>query len=580
MIPQWAIIQQRLGGRRALSWRIFALSSPGYIIGFVLNEPETYSSLLAAATVLFIAVAGHVVMAAFFYIGYLVVGGRRRTQPVPLWALGLIWSSAALARLAAMLEGMALFGIENGTPVAVRIITSLVITLASFGIATYAMDALDEFRETRALALATLLDNDEKIASHRDAIKAMSSALITEIDNELSESHAAVIAALDDVESSLSTTNESAPKISDLRKLSDQTWKDISARLSQPSLRQAPRIRTLEMLSNYVQSSPFTTLFLLIAAAVFYTLIYSRAYGFLDGFVLTAIWLAVSWLAAAAAKGVTSKISFSQAWFVIPAVVLYLSGGLIIVALGEALGFAPANPFAVVSVHLLTAVAALSITFPASMSLTQEDVLHNLTKNLDEVTLEALHVESQLAALSQKIAHRLHGDVRGNFLAATLNLQRHLDSGEIDKALDVITVLRSTLKSGIEAVPQKDNSLHELEDFIANWSGVVDIQLDAPLSRIPPVFHQRAHVIIVDAINDAVRHGHASWIRVAISLDSDALALSIANNGKTLGKNPSGLGTLHLDSLAPKNWLRFTDSSNITQLLVRLESPQLAGKQY
>jgi signal transduction histidine kinase len=578
MIPRWTIIQRRLGGRRAFSWRIFALSSPGYIFGFVLNEPDSYSSVPTAAIVLLIAFAGQVVMGVIFSMGYLVFSGKRRAQLVPLWALGLVWSSAALLRLATMLEAMALLGIENGIPVAVRIITSLVITLASFGIATYAMDALDEFRETRALALAALLDHEEKIASHRDAISSMSSTLISEIDNELSESHTAVIAALDDLESSLSTTTESAPKISDLRILSDQTWRDISVRLSQSSRRQAPRIRTLEILSHYVQSSPFSTPFLLLAAVIFYSLIYSRAYGFLDGLVLTVMWLAFSWLAARTLTMVTAKASFSKAWLVIPAVFLYLASGLIIVALGETLGFVLTNPFAVVSVHFLTAVAALSVTFPASMSLAQEDVLRNLKNSLNEITLEALHVESQVVVLSQKIAQRLHGDVRGNFLAATLNLQRHLDSGEIGKAQDVITVLRSSLTNGVDVIPQEGESLRELESFVKNWSGVVDIQLDVPLSRIPSVFRQQAHVIIVDAINDAVRHGHASWIRVSITLDSGALALAIANNGKSLGKNPSGLGTSHLDNLAPNNWLRFTDGSNITQLLVRLESPQLAAK--
>jgi len=86
------------------------------------------------------------------------------------------------------------------------------------------------------------------------------------------------------------------------------------------------------------------------------------------------------------------------------------------------------------------------------MSLAQEDVLRNLKNSLNEITLEALHVESQVVVLSQKIAQRLHGDVRGNFLAATLNLQRHLDSGEIGKAHDVITVLRSSLTNGVDVI--------------------------------------------------------------------------------------------------------------------------------
>jgi signal transduction histidine kinase len=185
--------------------------------------------------------------------------------------------------------------------------------------------------------------------------------------------------------------------------------------------------------------------------------------------------------------------------------------------------------------------------------------------------LEKLHVESQLAIASQKLASQLHGDVRGNFLATILNLQRHIDEGQVDEALSAIRKLRLSLAERLDVLADDDNDLEALTQFISNWSAILDVSFDAPLASVPEEFLPAVHTVVVDAINNAVRHGDADWVRIGFALEGDALVLNIRNNGTDRPGSRVGLGTLHLNQLAPDKWSRFSTEQGIVQLVVRLE---------
>jgi len=77
--------------------------------------------------------------------------------------------------------------------------------------------------------------------------------------------------------------------------------------------------------------------------------------------------------------------------------------------------------------------------------------------------------------------------------------------------------------------------------------------------------------VVVDAVNNAVRHGNADWIRINFTVEADAIVVSIRNNGNPRGRSRVGLGTTHLDLLAPHQWTRSTNDAGITQLVARLE---------
>ena len=573
----WSLIQQRLGGRWPLSWRLFAIGTPALVLGFVLNEPAAYLSVSNAGKVLLLALIGQATTGLFFLAGTLARGGSKRKSLIPLWFLLPLWGVAALARLAVLLAGIRYLGFENPLPLSIRVASSLVIIIAGFGVATYALDALDEFRQKRAEALAHLLMDESQLSAHRTTVQGMQDALIAQIDDEITESHDSAMKALDDLDSSLEEPSLGPPNLDELRKLSDTTWRNISGKIWQGTPPEPPRIRTKEFATIYLKSSPFNIWFLFVSAVVLFVLVYIRSYGVLESSILVALWFVVTLTMAWLVDQISARTSLSREWVMAPAVVLYSLSGFTLVVAGSLLAFTPTNPVAVIIVHSLTVLVTLVITMPTSMSLAQDEVLSNLKKNLNDSTIEKLHVESQLAIVSQKIANRLHGDVRGNFLAATLSLQQHLDAGDIEKARTVISKLRAVLADGSAALPASGSSRTELEEFIGNWSALVDIHIERPLSELPPAYEEAAHVIIVDAINDAVRHGKADWIRISYVLERAAVVFTISNNGLSLAKGQSGLGTAHLNDLAPENWHKFTNDEGITQLIVRLNESRVAS---
>jgi signal transduction histidine kinase len=167
--------------------------------------------------------------------------------------------------------------------------------------------------------------------------------------------------------------------------------------------------------------------------------------------------------------------------------------------------------------------------------------------------------------------------VRGNFLAAILNLQRHIDEGQVDEALSAIRKLRLALAERLDVPADDDNDLEALTQFVSNWSAILDVSFDAPLTSVPEEFMPAVHTVVVDAINNAVRHGDADWVRIGFTLEGDALVLNIRNNGTDRPSSRVGLGTLHLSQLAPDKWSRFPSEQGIVQLVVRLEREHLTA---
>jgi signal transduction histidine kinase len=114
-----------------------------------------------------------------------------------------------------------------------------------------------------------------------------------------------------------------------------------------------------------------------------------------------------------------------------------------------------------------------------------------------------------------------------------------------------------------------------LEAFLTNWASIINIAMNRPLAEIPADYHQAVHTVVVDAVNNAVRHGGADWIRITVSVEPKAVVLNIQNNGSPNTSGIEGLGTANLNLLAPEKWSRIPLSEGRTQLLVRLEKAHI-----
>lgn len=574
----WRLIQERAGGRYAISLAVFLIGSPFWVIGFILNESATYQSPGNAAQVILITLYAQVVMGLVLFLAHLTIARNRAQKPVPLVVMALVWSGAAVARIVAIVHAFELSSLENNLPLSVRIVMSALIAIAGYGLGAYGMDALERFRNERAQILSNLIHSDDQLAAHRATVETMKEALASSVDSRLKESQSFSTQSLDRLETAITNRTEADVALEELRSLSEETWRTISQELWAKAPAKPPSLRLPEMLTLFARSDPFRIPFLVTGSVFLFFIVYVRVYEPVTAAVMTFSWLGgIVTLALVFNSVLRTMRRLPKTMFTLMAAFV-MASSLPVVAVANMLGIFTDSLAQVISVHALTMAITVGSAVLPTIARASRGILDNLKESFDEATLEKLHIESQLDIASKKLASKLHGDVRGNFLASVLALQRNIEADDVMGARATITRLREMLTEPLGAGSEIQTSDKEaFARFLTNWSALVDIALDKPLEDIPPDFFSAVHTIVVDAVNNAVRHGSADWIRISYTLESDDVVLNILNNGRPDSSSRVGLGTLHLNQLAGDMWKRFTNEQGITQLVVRLEKDRLAS---
>lgn len=571
MASSWSENSARIRGRRAISLTAYLIAAPFWIIGFLLNEDVAYQSWDNALNILLIATLGHLGLGLVFLIAHLTVMRHRATEPVSLAVAVSVWGVAGATRAVILILGLGLLDIANVIPSYQRIAFSALMAIVGFAVAAHALDAIDHFATERAKLLDVLLQGEEQLSAHRAAVTSMKEALVAQVDKRLKESHDATVDALNRLEHDLTSQDKSIPAVEELRNLSDSTWQRISQDLWNTAPANPPRIRARELLDLYASSQPFRLLYLLLTSGFLFVLVYSRVFDPAVAAILIGIGTAGSLLLGFLGNMFLSSLQKYAVPAFIAIATLLIFSSIPLLLLASSWGYAAEYPLRVISVHALSALVALSTSLPSTFTTARERILAQLKRSLDSTTLEKLHVESQLKVLSHKIANRLHGDVRGNFLAAVLKLRDHIARGDTSAAASEIQALRDILQETQEVTPLASNSRGDLEKFVHNWSALVDIDFDQPLASVEDSYLPAVHTIVVDAVNNAVRHGKATWIRIGFTRESGSLVVTIQNNGEPKQGGRTGLGTAHLDLYAPDRWSLVRAANGLMQLIVKLE---------
>jgi len=391
----------------------------------------------------------------------------------------------------------------------------------------------------------------------------------------MKDSSAASADALDRLEQALASREDVQPALTELRELSDQTWQRISQDLWSQAPQRPPRISVVELFSLFAKSRPFSIAILAILSLFLYLLVYSRVVDPFSGAIITLTWLGFSVGFTLVANTVLSRLDRLAIPGLFIAIGALVFSSIPLVAVFSSLGFDIQAVERIVIVHGLSVLMGVFMFLPPAVIRTRQMVLNNLRDHISQKTMEKLRVESELAVVTQKIANHLHGDIRGNFLASMLTLQGHLDRNESTEVRKTIHKIRELLAEPMTISDDAQHLSEELDTFLRNWSALIDISMNKPLSDFPEIFQPALHTIVVDAVNNAVRHGAADWIRISLTSEPDAVVINIQNNGNPNSATREGLGTANLNQLAPDMWSRIPVGHGITQLLVRLDRTHL-----
>jgi hypothetical protein len=193
------------------------------------------------------------------------------------------------------------------------------------------------------------------------------------------------------------------------------------------------------------------------------------------------------------------------------------------------------------------------------------------------------HVDSVAA---RDVADRLHGDLQGALLAAAARLKDLAsDSDAVDAELDRIDALLADALSTRDPEPAMSLATN-LADLVARWRGFLDIEweLDPELDRprdhaagtggVGILLGTRTESLIAsivsEALTNAYRHGVARNVRIDVAFEAGMVELRVEDDGLGLRGGREGIGSRHLDAVAPGAWSRTALASGGIRLAVRL----------
>ena len=161
----------------------------------------------------------------------------------------------------------------------------------------------------------------------------------------------------------------------------------------------------------------------------------------------------------------------------------------------------------------------------------------------EELRWKLASLRGLLRAQRQELSRTVHGDIQTVFIAVALKLQSAIASGDVEP--QVLQEIKQELSSvvnftiGAKEYPPLERAIDELRSL---WGDSISISFTADpealdVSKADDVLRATTIDVITEAVTNAVKHGSASQVSVAISRRGDTIDLTVQNNGKPLPKN-------------------------------------------
>lgn len=552
----------RLAARRYLtSWTLWLAAAPFLTVGLVFTEISGAWTLESVLTILAIGVIAHLALGGVWWIGALTVLRPKRRdragwgEVLALCFAGGVVRSLVIATLAVS-SGVGELNLLSRLP------TSVVLVTFSFVMAAYSAELWREYRERRASLLYSLALGESVDRSRELATSELSRVAATAIEGDIEAIRQRTQQALHELRNHLKFFPSDVDRVSELLEHTDQEWREVSHRLWKGSQPSVPRMSVRETLRTLVSAHPIS-LIVLSAGPVygFFRVFSSLPLDARAGF--AALWLAVSLGVAV----VTNRLTTRAGRFAIP---VFLVGFLGLQAWGSVIAELslddPGLRAQVSYVVFVSSTAAVALGLPQALRKSGQIVLEQLEDRLSARAIEHLKHQGEMFVLAQRIGMYLHAEVRGDFLRLAMELKQALERGEREKADQILSAMERRVEAvGVDSPTR--SPLESLAEFLANWSSIITITSNLDDVWIPEALQRPVEIIVTDAVNDAVRHGGATWLSMYAVVQRDGVGLTIHSDSQVSEGVPrEGMGSRTLTEYAPASWSRDVTEEGILQL--------------
>lgn len=538
-------------------------SAPPMIVGFVLAELPfghgTRHLVLAALA----ATLGHLVFAATQEL-WRRVGAPWRG---PLWSRALAVVTLLVVnsqvRIATVLACFALWDMPDSVDTGTRMVNSALILVLGGLIGGVALGTLAQYRELRKELLIALVEGEKALEAQSVMVDRLREDVLRSVDEQVRITQDQAAADLHHLETAVREGVGNQEQVESLLNRTDAGWRQLSHELWERGKIREPRPRLFELFAVASRSQSFHPLFLPLAMVIMFQLVFSRLYPTSEAVMWMVVW-GIGAFGFNSALNALPRLGKSSEWLFPVIVAAFFASGLALFALPDS---SPAqnagafiNHFGVVLV--MTFFGVLTGVFKDRRA-----ILDYLTDLIDEATLKRLATESEFSALARQISTELHSTLRATFLAGMLRIQKSLDEGNTDKALEEISLLSEVLMGPVSR-QAADGASQRLQRFLDTWDGLLDISTNVDTVVIPGELEDRVSQVVHNAVNDAVRHGGAQRVSLMLALSDTHLTVTIDNDGIPFPPDaPLGLGSMTLDRIATGGWSRGAGSAGGTTLV-------------
>jgi len=556
----------RLAGKHYVTWfGLWLMTAPFMVGGLLFTELPGPWSVSAVTGVLAAGVAGHLAIGGVLLVDRFVIFPRVRNSPRFAW-----WVGGSLV-VAGALRGVAIGVVERATGVgevalSLRLPTSIALVVFSFPLAAFSLQLWADYGKKRQELLLSLLVTDSTNAQQETVTSGVRGGGRDQVNSGIESARAHTLASLAAIRRAIASGEFRTAPAQGILDSTDSAWRDTSHAVWERGLPHIPRMTLTELLRTWSASKPFSVIVLAVGPL----------YGFARALETTPSverWMVFGlWLVGAVVMGVAANAVAARMRAFGPAVLVITLLGiqLLPVAVGQLIVGDDTLLLQLWFVGFVSSTISLVFGFPPALERQGQRVIDQLEKWVDQATLEAVRAQGAHFIASQRLAHYLHSELRGHFLRLSMSLRQAIDREDQQEALrildDLHTVVTELSPHATPAPPQEN-----LAEFLENWARMIDLTHNLDAVTLPPSVAIAAEAIVMEAVNDAVRHSQATTVDVSISQASDDYHVVITSDGQaTPSVFSPGLGTRLLNTYAPGRWSREANTPGEHRLSVHL----------
>lgn len=553
-------LRERLGGRWAISVQGYLILCAGLFLTLLANEAGATNSVRGAIAWLGIGLGGCLVLGAYLLVlDRFTPYARRRERTVPLWVLMVGTAGAGVVLGVAIGLLAALVGQATSEGVLQRVAGYVIIGVwIGLGLILL-LDGIDRSRRRRDALIERQVGLELAALQQTLLVDELRSQAVASVESDLA-------AARDDVARRLDAMDAGPPGPDDtqvaamLRDVASGQVRALSRHLWDTAARTYPKAPWWTVLASTIRREPLRP----IALLAIYVLGNVTA---LTGEFGTSTGLAMLGLVSLEIVVVTFVANRLMRRFPRWHAPLFIAGALMLqaylvpMALWRDSVVAGSGSVSWALTQLVAGLALIVATSAVGSWVHVQGALERAyERDLDQARVRSIARSRAVAELARDLSRQLHGSVQSTLVACAAMSEQAVtqgDSAQLRTTLMEAHRALSASAAGLGDEPVPLGLAAEVRRKAGLWEGLCDITvridpaLDAASAPVAAVGR-----VVEEAISNAIRHGGATAITVAVAPAEPAgVRLTIDDNGtgRPAGATP-GLGSAVLDEATARRW--------------------------